>query len=60
MSIFVDDDKCITCGLCADSLPQFFELVGGRVRIKKRQIFETDRERLEAARNDCPGEAISI
>jgi ferredoxin len=58
MSIFVDDEKCISCGLCEENLPRYFELVDGKVRIKKAEAESGDEDELEAARQDCPGEAL--
>jgi ferredoxin len=32
--MFSLDDACLDSGLCADYLPQFFELVDGKVRVR--------------------------
>jgi hypothetical protein len=32
--MFSLDDACLDSGQCADYLPQFFELVDGKVRVK--------------------------
>jgi ferredoxin len=30
----LDDEACIDYGSCADTLPQFFEIIDGEVRIR--------------------------
>jgi len=32
--ISLDDETCIECGICADILPQFFEVFGDKVRVR--------------------------
>jgi hypothetical protein len=32
----LDDDVFVECGLCADALPQYFEIADGEVRIRPR------------------------
>ncbi len=53
----LDDETCIECGICADLLPQFFEVVGGRVRVRLGAP-EPDPEAAAEAARDCPSGSL--
>jgi ferredoxin len=58
----LDDDSCIECGMCADLLPQYFEVAEGRVRVRpgvaRSGVAETDAAAIAAAARDCPSGSI--
>jgi ferredoxin len=59
MKLYVDNEKCIGCGICDELLPEFFEMKEGKVFVKKPDFDETEAEALLGAEEDCPGSAIS-
>ena len=57
----IDDDTCIECGICVDLLPQYFEVSGGKVRVRQdAPSGGMDREALAAAARDCPAGSLSV
>jgi ferredoxin len=57
----IDDDTCIECGICSDILPQYFEVSGGRVRVRPEvPSGSLDAEALAAAARDCPSLSIRV
>jgi ferredoxin len=55
----VDDETCIECGICVELLPQYFEVVEGRVRARPGSLgTEADRKALDEAISDCPSGSI--
>lgn len=59
--ISLDDENCIDRGICAEVLPQFFEVAEGEVRVRRgedRDDGEPERAALgDAVRNPSPGSA---
>lgn len=60
MKLSIDQDLCIECGLCEESLPQYFGRQDDRVVVVEPEIAVGDQERAREARADCPGEAIDL
>jgi ferredoxin len=59
--ISLEDETCIDCGICADVLPQYFEVAEGKVRVRGGAGLEgdeSDREALEGVIRDCPSGSI--
>lgn len=60
MKARVDPEKCILCGLCADTCPDLFELGERSSRVKLDPV-PPDREACaQTAADNCPGEAIEL
>lgn len=57
MSIKVDQNKCIGCGMCANMCPKVFKInsVG-----KSEVVSQQDADCARNAANSCPVEAIKI
>jgi ferredoxin len=56
--ISLDDETCIECGLCVDLLPQYFEVVEGKVRVKPGiDAAQADAAAVDIV-DDCPSGAI--
>jgi ferredoxin len=60
--ISLDDETCIECGICADQLPQYFELADGKVRVKPgagdSPEAAKDAKAIDDAAADCPTGSI--
>ena len=57
----LDDETCIECGLCADLLPQYFELAEGKVRVRAGAgslRAPPDEADIAGAVRDCPAGSI--
>ena len=60
MKAYIDMEACISCGLCEDTLPSYFEFKDGRVEIRKAEIGNADQQQLTEMAEDCPGGALSL
>ncbi len=60
MKVFVDEDICTLCGICADICPEVFELTETSCIVKLTEITEEIGERVKEAMESCPVEAITI
>lgn len=60
MKLSIDQDLCIECGLCEESLPQYFGRSEGKVVIIDPDVAIGDQETARETRADCPGEAIGL
>jgi ferredoxin len=59
----IDDESCIECGICVDLLPQYFEVEGGKVRVRGTTgsaagSAAPDPDLLGEAKRDCPTGSI--
>ncbi|MCU0723059.1 MAG: ferredoxin [Planctomycetes bacterium] len=60
MKVKVDATKCSQCGLCADSVPDVFEM-GDKAAIVKVPVVPKNLEKaVKGAADDCPETAIVI
>lgn len=59
MKITVDQEKCISCGACAATCPQCFEMIGGKSSVKSENC-DCQECSLADVADACPGEAISV
>lgn len=55
--IEIKEQFCIGCGLCANSLPEFFAMKNKKAFIKQ-QVKDTSIEKLNIILEKCPGKAI--
>lgn len=60
MKVFVDEDLCIGCGLCADTCPDIFEIVDDKSIVRVSEVPKTYEDLVKEARDNCPVDAISI
>lgn len=57
--VYVDQDLCIGCGLCADTCPDVFEMTeDGKSQVKENA--EANIECAKEAASVCPTEAIVV
>jgi ferredoxin len=54
----VDPEKCITCGLCADTAPEVFEMINDKAVVKAGKEGESS-DKVKEAITNCPASAIS-
>jgi ferredoxin len=55
---FVDQDQCISCGLCASVVPEVFRLNGNNVS-EPYAPFGAPEEKIQQAIDGCPVSCIS-
>ncbi|MCX7990816.1 MAG: ferredoxin [Proteobacteria bacterium] len=60
MKVFVNEDTCIGCGLCADTCPDIFEVIEDKAVVKISEVPENYEELVKEAKDNCPVDAISI
>ncbi len=60
MKVSIDKDLCTGCGLCADTVPDVFELVDDLATVKVTTIKTSLYDAVREAADDCPTEAIII
>ena len=61
MKVSVDKELCTGCGLCADSVPDVFELSDDDIAVVKMEtIPDALIEQVKSAAEDCPAEAIIL
>lgn len=61
MKTRIDRDTCIGCGLCADNVPDVYEMDNEGIAVAKQPEVPTNLERdVKNAAADCPVEAIKV
>ena len=60
MSVTVDEETCIGCGLCAETCPEVFEMNDDKARVKVDEVPEDALESCKKAAENCPVEAIEM
>jgi ferredoxin len=60
MRVFVDRDACLTHAQCVLAAPDVFTLDDGGNLVYESEPDESHRERIEAAVEMCPTQAISL
>lgn len=59
MKVEVDEELCISCGLCVDEYPEVFEWnEDGKARVKINELSGEKEDEARDAMEDCPTEAI--
>ena len=57
--ISLDDETCISCGLCVEHLPQYFEVADGKVRVRPGLGDSApEASAVAEAVEDCPSGAL--
>ena len=60
MKLSVDKDLCTGCGLCADNVPEVFEMKDDIANVIRKTVEEPLIDKVKDAVNDCPVEAIVL
>lgn len=60
MKVSVDQDGCISCGLCVNLCPEVFEFNEDDVSVVKNQPSESQEETVADAADGCPVSVIHI
>ncbi len=60
MKARVDEDLCISCGLCEEVCPGVFEMGDDIALVKVDEVAEEDEDSCREAAEDCPVDAIEI
>lgn len=61
MKVSIDKELCTGCGLCADTVPEVFELSDDDIAVvKMKDVKDSLIDQVREAADDCPTEAIII
>ncbi len=61
MKVSVDKELCTGCGLCAESVPEVFELADDDIAVvKMATVKDALVDQVKDAAEDCPAEAIIL
>ena len=60
MKVTVDEKTCSGCGLCVDTCPEVFEMVGDSAKVKVDTVPVGAEENCRQAAAECPVEAITV
>jgi len=60
MRVTIDDDLCTACGLCADSLPEVFQIGEDVAQVIQETVSGELAGSVQDAVDDCPVEAILL
>lgn len=59
--LIVDKEKCIGCGMCINTFPEYFDYNDeGLSEVKKEEITSEEKKEILDAVEMCPTEAISV
>ncbi len=58
VNITIDEDACIGCEACADVLPEVFEMVDEKAKVKNPDAAPIDK--IKEVAEACPTEAITV
>jgi uncharacterized membrane protein YraQ (UPF0718 family) len=58
--ITISEDYCINCGLCANKMPEIFEITNGKARVKDTYGEKLNYEALREVAEKCPVKAIAL
>ena len=64
--VYVDQDDCTSCNLCADTLPQYFRMDDDDLaeshnagdNVNDAKVIAEDHDKIQESIDDCPGECI--
>ncbi len=60
MTVKIDEDACIGCGVCSDLCPDIFELVDDKAKVKKQPENADEENCVNEAKDSCPTQAIIV
>ena len=60
MTVKLDEELCAGCGLCEEIIPEIFKTGRYTAELRKSEVPEDFRKKLEEIIEDCPAGAISI
>ncbi|MCD6130007.1 MAG: ferredoxin [Deltaproteobacteria bacterium] len=58
MKVTIDEDACIGCEACSDELPEVFEMVDDKAKVKDPNAAPVDK--IKEVAEACPTEAITV
>ena len=58
--IVIDKNKCAGCGLCEETLPDYFSMRENIAVCRKGAVSLEEYDKLQSLKGDCPAEAISL
>ncbi len=58
VKVTIDEDACIGCEACSDELPEVFEVVEGKAKVKDPNAAPV--EKIKEVAESCPTEAITV
>ncbi|MDC7226334.1 MAG: ferredoxin [Spirochaetales bacterium] len=60
MKVKLDKNLCVGCGLCEENLPEVFRTGDYTAELKKDELPDDMKTKIEEIIEDCPADAISI
>ena len=60
MKVTVDAEKCVGCGLCAETCPEIYVMEESKAVVKVSPVPAEHEEKAQQAASECPVEAISV
>ena len=60
MKVYVDQEECTGCGLCADACPEIFKLGAETATVTVEIIPSEQEDCIRQAAEGCPVEAIHV
>ncbi len=60
MKVYIDQEVCTGCGLCADTCPEIFELGDETAEVMVEEVPSEQEDCVRQAAEDCPVEAIHV
>lgn len=60
MKVSLDKDLCTGCGLCADNVPEVFEMKGDTASTLRKIVEDPLVDKVKDIVSDCPVEAIKL
>lgn len=60
MKVKIEEETCIGCGLCADTCPEVFALLGDHAAVKVEPVPPDQEDCAREAAENCPVTAILI